>query len=71
MTDEEKAAAEKAAAEKPKAATKTKARVIAAHGEHKVNDVVKLSDAELEAAVAGGWADPAPAAVAYAESLSD
>lgn len=69
MTDEEKAAAEKAAAEK--APKFTKARVIADHGDHKVNDVVKLDAADLKAAVAAGWADPHPSAVAYAESLDD
>lgn len=46
-----------------------KLRVLAATGEHQPNDVITLSDAEAKAAVAAGWADDAPEAVKYAESL--
>jgi membrane protein involved in colicin uptake len=73
MTDEEKAAADKAAADKAaadKAPKFTKARVISDHGEHRVDDVVKLAAEDLKAAVAGGWADPHPSAVAHAEGLA-
>lgn len=46
---------------------KIKARVLVDTGEHKCNDII--SGAEAEAAVADGWADSNPAAVAYAEKL--
>lgn len=45
-------------------------RVIAANGEHDVNSVISLTPDEAAAAVAGGWADDHPSAVAYAKSLA-
>jgi hypothetical protein len=48
----------------------TKARVIAGHGEHKVNDIVSLDADALKAAVAAGEVDAHPSAVAYAEALA-
>lgn len=50
--------------------TKTKkVRVIAFHPDHAINDVPALPEADAATAVADGWADADPAAVAYAESL--
>lgn len=48
---------------------KIKARVIAQHADHDVDDVITLTEAEAKAAEAEGWADSNAAAVKYAESL--
>lgn len=48
-----------------------KVRVIAEHGGHKINDVLTLSADEAQVAKDNGWGDPSPAAVAYAESLTN
>lgn len=66
MTDKTVADAAKAEA---KAAVKV--RVVAMGGDWPINAVVKLAKAEAKAAVAGGWADDDPDAVAYAESLAE
>lgn len=51
--------------------TKTKkVRVIAFHPDYAINAVPTLPEADADAAVAAGWADADPAAVAYAESLA-
>lgn len=47
----------------------TKVRVIADTADHRINDVLTLDAAAAKAAVAAGWADDDPAAVAYAEGL--
>ena len=55
----------------PKAAADlVEVRVIAFNGEHPVNSVISLPADEAAAAVAGGWADDHPSAVAYAKSLA-
>lgn len=41
-------------------------RILAARDGHAVDSVVRLSAAEAESAVANGWADADPAAVAFA-----
>lgn len=48
---------------------KIKARVIAQHADHDVDDVISLTAEEAKAAETEGWADSNPAAVKYAESL--
>jgi hypothetical protein len=45
-------------------------RVIADHGEYKVNDVAAVPVEAVRGAVADGWADDSPAAVAYAKSIT-
>ncbi|MDF0540790.1 hypothetical protein PX699_00410 [Sphingobium sp. H39-3-25] len=45
-------------------------RVLSAHLDHRSDDVIWLSPSEAKAGKAAGWADPDPAAVAYAKSLS-
>jgi hypothetical protein len=45
-------------------------RVIAFNGEHAINSVISLTTEEAAAAVAGGWGDDHPEAVAYAKSLA-
>lgn len=64
---EKKAAEEKAAAEKAAKAAKVKARVLVDGDHGKINDIVSLTPEQAEAAVAAGWADTSPAAVAYAK----
>ena len=51
-------------------AKKVKLRVLVDCALGKPNDVVALSESEAKAAAAEGIADPAPAAVAYAEKLA-
>ena len=79
QTDEQKAAAATIEADKEAAAAKakadkaavaaakpaTKARVLVDTGDHKVNSVI--SGAEAAAAIAAGWADGHPSAVAQAD----
>lgn len=48
-------------------AKEVKVRVLAATAGFKPNEVALLSEAEAKAAVANGWADAAPEAVAYCE----
>ena len=59
-----------APAAKPEASKKVKLRVLVDCALGKPNDVVALSESEAKAAAAEGIADPAPAAVAYAEKLA-
>jgi hypothetical protein len=44
-------------------------RVISASHGHKVDAIVQIPAAELDAAVSAGWADPSPAAIAEAYRL--
>lgn len=44
-------------------------RVLLAFGDHEPNDVVEVSEAELEELTKGGHIDADPAAVEYAKSL--
>lgn len=67
--DAEAALAEAEAAAAPKGKTK-KVRVIADHPGHAINAVLTLPADEAGEAVAAGWADDSPAAVAYAESIA-
>lgn len=53
-----------------KPAGAVKVRVIADHADHKINDVVTMTADDAKTAVAAGWADADPAAVAYAESIA-
>lgn len=48
---------------------KIKARVIAQHADHEIDDVITLTETEAKSAAAEGWADAHPDAVKYAESL--
>lgn len=48
------------------APTEVEVRILAARDGHAVDSVVRLSAAEAESAVANGWADADPAAVAFA-----
>lgn len=58
----------KPAAKKP-AAKKVRCRVTAVKGDLQPNDVITLSEAAAEAAVAEGWADSSAAAVRFAAKL--
>lgn len=44
-------------------------RVISAHADFSIDQVVNIDAAQVDGAVAAGWADPHPDAVAYARSL--
>lgn len=58
-----------AAAEAAAAADLTEGRVLMDIGDFKMNDVARLTPAHAAAAVADGWFDTHPDAVAYAASL--
>ncbi len=51
-------------------AAAVKVRVIADYSSFQINDVVTMNADEAAAAVADGWADDHPSAVAYAESIA-
>ena len=65
----DKAATDKAAADKG-AAKKVAVRLLVDTVDHSCNDVIELSSADAAVAVAEGWADDHPSAVAYARKLA-
>jgi hypothetical protein len=79
MAKQAQAAADAAATENPATETEAaaepagpavKVRILCAQGGWKPDDVAELPADEAAAAVAAGWADDHPEAVAFAESLT-